>query len=79
MAVGQQEFSTSFARTVNHVNEDKLGEDLLLQVMATTLDKELALTCINDVANYMSLAKEEAIFQDLEQQTKTETSPAELK
>jgi hypothetical protein len=79
MAVGQQEFSTSFARTVNHVIEDKLGEDLLLQVMATTLDKELAPTCINDVANYMSLAKEEAIFRDLEQQTKTETSPAELK
>jgi hypothetical protein len=35
MAVGQQEFSTSFARTVNHASKDELGEDLLLQVMAT--------------------------------------------
>jgi hypothetical protein len=79
MVVGQQEFSTSFAITVNHVAENKLGEDLLLQVMATTLEEELALSFIDDVADYFSLAEEEAEFQDLEQQVKPETSPVELK
>jgi hypothetical protein len=38
MAVGQQEFSASFTRTVNHAVEDELGKDLLLQVMVTTLE-----------------------------------------
>jgi hypothetical protein len=38
MAVGQQEFSNSFADTVNHVAKDELGKDLHLQVMATTLE-----------------------------------------
>jgi hypothetical protein len=66
MVVGQQEFSTSFARIVNHVAEDELEEDLLLQVMATTLEEELAPPCIDNVADYFSLAEEEAIFQDLE-------------
>jgi hypothetical protein len=42
MAVGQQEFSDSFTRTINHVAEDELGEDLLLQVMAMTLEEEIA-------------------------------------
>jgi hypothetical protein len=79
MAVGQQEFSTSFAHTVNHATKDELGEDLFLQVMATTLEEELAPPCINDVANYFSLAEEEAVFQDLEQEAKPETSPVELK
>jgi hypothetical protein len=79
MAVGQQEFSTSFAHTVNHAVEDELGEDLLLQVMATTLEEELAPPCIDDVADYFSLAEEEAVFQDLEQEAKPETSPVELK
>jgi hypothetical protein len=37
MTVGHQEFSTSFARAVNHAVEDELEEDLLQQVMATTL------------------------------------------
>jgi hypothetical protein len=37
MTVGHQEFSTSFARVVNHAVEDELEEDLLQQVMATTL------------------------------------------
>jgi hypothetical protein len=79
MAVGQQEFSTSFTRTINHVTEDELGEDLLLQVMATTLEEELAPSCIDDFADYFSLAEEEAIFQDLEQEAKPGTSPVELK
>jgi hypothetical protein len=61
------------------VAENKLGEDLLLQVMATTLEEELALSLIDDVADYFSLAEEEAEFQDLEQQVKPETSPVELK
>jgi hypothetical protein len=62
MAVGQQEFSTSFTRNVNHAAEDELGEDLLLQVMATTLEEELAPPCIDDIADYFSLAEEEAVF-----------------
>jgi hypothetical protein len=43
MAVGHQEFSTSFARAVNNAAEDELEEDLLQQVMATTLEEELSL------------------------------------
>jgi hypothetical protein len=78
MAVGQQEFSTSFSYNVNHATEDELGEDLLLQVMATTLEEELAPPCIDDIADYFSLAEEEVVFQNLEQEAKTETSPVEL-
>jgi hypothetical protein len=79
MVVGHQEFSASFTRTINHAAEDELEEDLILQVMATTLEEELALPCLDDVANYFSLAEEEAVFQDLEQEAKPETSPVELK
>jgi hypothetical protein len=79
MAVGHQEFSTSFARTVNHAAEEELEEDLLQQVMATTLEEELSPPCLDDVADYFSLAEEEAEFQDLEQEVKPETSPVELK
>jgi hypothetical protein len=79
MVMGQQEFSTSFTCTINHATEDELGEDLLLQVMATTLEEELATPCIDDVADYFSLTEEEAIFQDLEQEAKPKTSPVELK
>jgi hypothetical protein len=39
MAVGHQEFLTSFAHVVNHVAEDEQEEDLLQQVMATTWKK----------------------------------------
>jgi hypothetical protein len=39
MAVGYQDFSTSFARTVNHAAKDKLEEDLLQQMMATTMEE----------------------------------------
>jgi hypothetical protein len=79
MVVGLQEFSTSFARVVNHVTEDELEEGLLLQVMRTTLEEELSPPCLNDVADYFSLAEEEAVFQDMEQEAKPETSPIELK
>jgi hypothetical protein len=79
MVVGQQEFSTSFTRTANHADNEELGEDLLLQVMAATLEEELASPCIDDVPNYFSLAEEEVEFQDLEQEVKPETSPVELK
>jgi hypothetical protein len=79
MAVGRQEFLTSFARAINHAAEDELEEDLLQQVMATTLKEELSLPCLDDVADYFSLAEEEAKFQDLEQEVKHETSPIELK
>jgi hypothetical protein len=79
MAVGHQEFSTSFARAVNHAAEDELEEDLLQQVMATTLEKELSPPCLDDVADYFSLVEEEVEFQDLEQEVKPETSLVELK
>jgi hypothetical protein len=59
MAVGHQEFSSSFSHAINHAAKDELEEDLLLQVMATTLEEELAPPCLDDVANYFHLAKEE--------------------
>jgi hypothetical protein len=62
MAVGHQEFLTSFARTINHAAEDELGEDLLQQVTATTLEEELSPPCLDDVTDYFSLAEEEAEF-----------------
>jgi hypothetical protein len=58
MAVGHQEFSTSFAHTVNLVAEDELEEDLLQQVMATTLQEELSPPCLDDVVDYFNLAEE---------------------
>jgi hypothetical protein len=79
MAVGHQGFSTSFTRAVNHAAEDELEEDLLQQVMATTLGEELSPPCLDDVADYFSLAEEEAELQDLEQEVKLKTSPVELK
>jgi hypothetical protein len=60
MVVGHQEFLTSFTRAINHAAEDELEEDLLQQVMATTLEEELSLPCLDDVADYFSLAEEEA-------------------
>jgi hypothetical protein len=79
MVVGHQEFSTSFTHDVNHVAEDELEEDLLQQVMATTLEEELSLPCLDNVAGYFSLAEEVVEFQDLEQEAKLETSHVELK
>jgi hypothetical protein len=79
IAVGHQEFSTSFARSVNHAAEDELEEDLFQQVMAATLEEELLPPCLDDVADYFSLVEEEAGFQDMEQEVKPETSPVKLK
>jgi hypothetical protein len=79
MAVGRQEFLTSFAHAINHAVEDEIEEDLLQQVMATTQEEELSPPCLDDVADYFSLAEEEVEFQDLEQEVKLETSPVELK
>jgi hypothetical protein len=62
MAVGRQEFSTSFTRAVNHVADDELQGDLLQQVMPTTLEEALSPPCLDDVADYFSLAEEEAEF-----------------
>jgi hypothetical protein len=62
MALGHQEFSTSFTRAVNHEAEDEIEEDLLEQVMETTLEEELSLPCLDDVAGYFSLAEEDAKF-----------------
>jgi hypothetical protein len=62
MVVGHQEFSTSFARVVNHVAKDELEGDLIQQVMETTLEEELSPPCLDDVADYFNLAEEEAEF-----------------
>jgi hypothetical protein len=78
MVVGHQEFSTSFAHAVNRVAMDELEEDLLQQVMATTLEEELSPPCLNDVGDYFSLAEEEEEFQDLEQEVKPKTCPIDL-
>jgi hypothetical protein len=79
MPVGQQILSTSFACAIYHVAEDEVEEDVLQQVMATTLKEQLSPPCLDDVADYFSLAEEEAEFQDLEQEVKPETSLVELK
>jgi hypothetical protein len=79
MAVGHQEFSTSFARAINHAAKDELDEDLLQQVVATTLEEELPPLCLDNVADYLNLAEEEVEFLDLEQEVKPETSHVELK
>jgi hypothetical protein len=63
----------------NHVAKDELEEDLLQQVMASTLEEELSPPCLDDIANYFSLVEEEVEFQDLEQEVKPETSPIVLK
>jgi hypothetical protein len=47
--------------------------------MATTLEEELAPPCLDDVADYFSLAEEEVVFQDLKQEATPETSSIELK
>jgi hypothetical protein len=65
MAVGCQEFLTSFARAINHAVDDELEGDLLQQVMATTLEEELSPPCLDGVADYFSVAEEEVEFQDL--------------
>jgi hypothetical protein len=79
MVVGHQEFLTSFTHAVNHAAEDELEEDLLQQVIVTTLEEELSPPCLDDVADYFGLAEEETEFQDLEQEVKPETSLVELK
>jgi hypothetical protein len=70
MAVEHQEFSTSFARTVNNLADDELEEDLLQQVMTTTLEEELSLPCLDDIADYFSLVEEETKFWDLDKEVK---------
>jgi hypothetical protein len=79
MVVGHQEFSASFAHAINHASEDELEEDLLLQVMPTTLEEELAPPCLDDVADYFSLAEEYAVFQHQKKEANPETSHVELK
>jgi hypothetical protein len=44
------------------VAEDELEGDLLQQVMATTLEEELSPPCLDNVADYFSLAEEEVEF-----------------
>jgi hypothetical protein len=59
MAVGRQELLTSFTRAINHVAEDELEEDLLQQMMASTMEEELSPPCLDDVVDNFSLAEEE--------------------
>jgi hypothetical protein len=79
IAMGQQIPLSSFTRVVNHAAEDELEEDVLQQVMATTIEERLSSPCLDDVADYFSLAEEEVEFQDLEQEINPETPPVELK
>jgi hypothetical protein len=48
-------------------------------VMVTTLEEQLSPPCIDDIADYFSLAEEEVEFQELEQEINPETPPVELK
>jgi hypothetical protein len=57
----------------------KLEEDVLQQVMATTLIEQLSPPCLDDVADYFSPVEEEVEFQDMEQEINHETPPIELK
>jgi hypothetical protein len=70
---------TSFTHSINDAAEDELEEDLLQQVMATTLEEDLSLPCLDDVVDYFSLVEEEVEFQDLEKEVKPETTLVELK
>jgi hypothetical protein len=79
MAMGQQILSTSFACVVNNAAEDELEEDVLQQVMATTLKEQLSLPCLDDVVYYFSPTGEEVEFQDMEQEINPKTPPVELK
>jgi hypothetical protein len=79
MAVGQQILSTSFTHAINHLAKDELEEDALQQVMATTLKEQVSPSCLDDVADYFSLAEEEVEFQDLEQEINPESPLVELK
>jgi hypothetical protein len=79
MVVGQQILLTSFTHAINHAVEDELEEDVLQQVVATTLEEQLSPPCLDDVADYFSSIEEEVEFQDLEQEINPETPPVELK
>jgi hypothetical protein len=76
---GTPRILTCFTRVVNHAAEDELEHELFQQVLATTLEEELSLPCLDDVADYFSLEEEDVEFQDLEHEAKPETSPVELK
>jgi hypothetical protein len=62
LAIGHNEFSISFSRTINHAIEEELEEDPLQQVMVATLKEELLLPGLDDVANYFTLVDEETEF-----------------
>jgi hypothetical protein len=62
MGMGQQILLTSFTCAVNHVAKDELEEDVLQQVMATTLGELLSSPCLDDAADYFSPAEEEVEF-----------------
>jgi hypothetical protein len=61
-AVGQQILSTSFTHAINHAAKDELEEDVLQQVMTTTLEEQVSSSCLDDVADYFSPVEEEVEF-----------------
>jgi hypothetical protein len=79
MVMGQQILLTSFARAINHAAKGELEEDVLQQVVVTTLEEQLSPPCLDDVADYFSTAEEEVEFHNLEQEINPETPPIELK
>jgi hypothetical protein len=79
MVMGQQILLTSFARAINHEAKGELEEDVLQQVMVTTLEEQLSPPCLDDVADYFSTVEEEVEFHNLEQEINPETPPIELK
>jgi hypothetical protein len=79
MVMGQQILLTSFARAINHAAKGELEDDVLQQVMVTTLEEQLSPPCLDDVADYFSTAEEEVEFHNLEQEINPETPPIELK
>jgi hypothetical protein len=57
------EYGTWTSRILkDELEEDELEEDLLQQVTATTLEEGLSPPCLDDVADYFSLAEEVAEF-----------------
>jgi hypothetical protein len=62
LAIGHKEFLTNFSHTINHAIVEELEEDPLQRVMAATLEEELLLPSLDDVANYFTPVGEEVEF-----------------
>jgi hypothetical protein len=51
-----------FARVVNHATKDALEDDVLQQVMATTLEEQLSPLCLDHLVDYFNPGEEEVEF-----------------